>query len=158
MLFTFSGNSVAMLNLVRLGRITANSDLEQKAAKIGEVFSKIVKQYPSAFTQLLVALDFGIGPSYEVVIAGDSKAEDTRVMLEALRKQFLPNKVVLFRATENNAADISHFAEYAKNHSSLNGKATAYVCLNYECRLPTTDVRKMLDLLNAKKAGEQKAS
>ena len=153
-----SGNSVAMLNLVRLGRITANSDLEQKAAKIGEVFSKIVKQYPSAFTQLLVALDFGIGPSYEVVIAGDSKAEDTRVMLEALRKQFLPNKVVLFRATENNAADISHFAEYAKNHSSLNGKATAYVCLNYECRLPTTDVRKMLDLLNAKKAGEQKAS
>ncbi|MGB7292809.1 MAG: thioredoxin domain-containing protein [Thermodesulfobacteriota bacterium] len=153
-----SGNSVAMLNLIRLGRITANSDLEQKAAKIGEVFSKVIKQYPSAFTQLLVALEFGIGPSYEVVIAGDSKADDTVVMLEALRKQFLPNKVVLFRASENNASDISRFAEYAKNHTSLNGKATAYVCLNYECQLPTTDVGKMLELLNVKKSREQKAS
>jgi uncharacterized protein YyaL (SSP411 family) len=153
-----SGNSVAMLNLIRLGRITANSELEQKAAKIGEVFSKVIKRYPSAFTQLLVALDFGIGPSYEVVIAGDSKADDTGVMLEALRKQFLPNKVVLFRASEKNASDISRFAEYAKNHTSLNGKATAYVCLNYECQLPTTDVGKMLELLNVRKSGEQKAS
>ena len=153
-----SGNSVAMLNLIRLGRITANSDLEQKAAKIGEVFSKVIEKYPSAFTQLLVALDFGIGPSYEVVIAGDSKADDTGVMLEALRKQFLPNKVVLFRASENSASDISRFAEYAKNHTSLNGKATAYVCLNYECQLPTTDVGKMLELLNIKKSRAQKAS
>jgi uncharacterized protein YyaL (SSP411 family) len=153
-----SGNSVAMLNLIRLGRITANSDLEQKAAKIGEVFSRVIKQYPSAFTQLLVALDFGIGPSYEVVIAGDSKADDTAAMLEALRKQFLPNKVVLFRASENGAADISRFAEYAKNHRSLNGKATAYVCLNYECQLPTTDVGEMLELLNVKKSRGQKAS
>jgi len=147
-----------MLNLIRLGRITADSDLEQKAAKIGEVFSKVIKEYPSAFTQLLVALDFGIGPSYEVVIAGDSKAEDTGAMLEALRKQFLPNKVVLFRASENNASDISRFAEYAKNHTSLNGKATAYVCLNYECQLPTTDIGKMLELLHVKKSQEQKPS
>jgi uncharacterized protein len=153
-----SGNSVAMLNLIRLGRITANSDLERKAARIGEVFSKVIKQYPSAFTQLLVALDFGIGPSYEVVIAGDSNAADTGFMLEALRKQFLPNKVVLFRASEKNASDISRFAEYAKNHISLNGKATAYVCLNYKCQLPTTDVGKMLELLNVKKSREQNAS
>ncbi len=153
-----SGNSVAMLNLIRLGRITADSELEEKAAKIGEVFSKVIEQYPSAFTQLLVALDFGIGPSYEVVIAGDSKAADTGAMLDALRKQFLPNKVVLFRASENNASDISRFAEYAKNHTSLNGKATAYVCLNYKCQLPTTDVGKMLELLNVKKSPEQKAS
>jgi uncharacterized protein YyaL (SSP411 family) len=153
-----SGNSVAMLNLIRLGRITADSDLEQKAAKIGEVFSKVIEQYPSAFTQLLVALDFGIGPSYEVVIAGDTKAHDTGVMLEALRKQFLPNKIVLFRASDKNASDISRFAEYARNHTSLNGKATAYVCLNYECQLPTTNVGKMLELLNVKKARQEKAS
>ncbi|MBI4228387.1 MAG: thioredoxin domain-containing protein [Deltaproteobacteria bacterium] len=153
-----SGNSVAMLNLIRLGRMTADSKLEQKAAKIGEVFSKAINRYPSAFTQLMVALDFGIGPSYEVVVAGDSRADDTGVMLEALRKQFLPNKVVLFRASEKDASDISRFAEYAKNHISLDGKATAYVCLNYECQLPTTDVGKMLELLNVKVLREQKAS
>ncbi len=153
-----SGNSVAMLNLLRLGRMTANPDLEQKAAKIGEVFSKVIERYPSAFTQLLVALDFGIGPSYEVVIAGDYNADDTKVMLDALRKQFLPNKVVLFRTSADDAVDISRFAEYAKNHASINGKATAYVCLNYECKLPTTDVAKMLELLNVKDSREPKAS
>lgn len=54
-----SGNSVAMLNLLRLGWITVNSSLEEKAAKIGRAFSRNVKQSPSAYTQLMVAVDFG---------------------------------------------------------------------------------------------------
>lgn len=79
-------------------------------------------------------------------------------MLDALRRQFLPNKVVLFRASGNDDPDISRLAEYAINHKSLDGKATAYVCMNYKCQLPTTDVEKMLELLDAKKSQEPKAS
>jgi len=74
-----SGNSVAMLNLLRLGRITADANLEQKASQIGNVFSKSVKRYPAGFTQFMVGLEFGLGPSYEVIIAGDSKAEGSFV-------------------------------------------------------------------------------
>ncbi|MFC1964647.1 thioredoxin domain-containing protein [Chloroflexota bacterium] len=73
-----SGNSVAMLNLLQLGRITANTDFEDKAAKIGQAFYENVRQSPSAHTQFMVALDFAAGPSYEVVIAGDLQADDTR--------------------------------------------------------------------------------
>ncbi|MFQ5788750.1 MAG: thioredoxin domain-containing protein, partial [Thermodesulfobacteriota bacterium] len=153
-----SGNSVAMLNLLRLGRITADADFEEKASQIGKVFSEAVKRYPAGFTQLMVGLEFGIGPSYEVIIAGDSKAEDTGDMLKALRKQFVPNKVVLLRSTEDGGAGISQIAEYTKNHKSLDGKATAYVCLNYECKLPTTDIEKMLELLKVKKVQSKKAS
>jgi hypothetical protein len=149
-----SGNSVSMLNLLRLGRITAISVFDKKAAQIGRSFSKIVKQYPSAHTQFMVALDFGLGPSYEVVIAGNPEAEDTKAMLEALRKQFLPNKVVLLRHTVKEKRDITTVAEFTKNQSSLDGKATVYVCLNYECKLPTTDIDKMLELLNVKKRGK----
>ncbi len=145
-----SGNSVAMLNLLRLGRITANPDLEAKAAKIGRVFSANVKESPIAHTQLLVALDFAIGPSYEVVMVGNSQAEDTKVMLQALRRQFIPNKVVLFRPSEQETPEISRLAEFTKNQSGLNGKATAYICLNYHCELPTTDVNKMLELLGTR--------
>ncbi|HDQ05027.1 MAG TPA: thioredoxin domain-containing protein, partial [Deltaproteobacteria bacterium] len=56
-----SGNSVALLNLLRLARITANSELENRAAKIAEVFSAQVAQHPTAHTQLLAALDFSLG-------------------------------------------------------------------------------------------------
>jgi uncharacterized protein len=145
-----SGNSVAMLNLLRLGRMTANSDLEEKAAKIGRAFSRSVKQSPSAHTQLMVALDFGIGPCYEVVIAGNAKAEDTKAMVKALRTRFLPTKVVLLNPSEQKSPEIAQFAEFTKNQSSIEGKATAYVCLNYNCKLPTTDINKMLELLNVR--------
>jgi uncharacterized protein YyaL (SSP411 family) len=145
-----SGNSVAMLNLLRLGRMTANSDLEGKAVKIGRAFSRSVKKLPSAHTQLMVALDFGIGPCYEVVIVGNAQAEDTKAMVKALRTRFLPNKVVLLNPTDRESPDIAQLAEFTKNQSSISGKATAYVCLNYNCKLPTTDINKMLELLNTR--------
>jgi uncharacterized protein YyaL (SSP411 family) len=143
-----SGNSVAMLNLIRLGRMTVTSDLEEKAAKVGIAFSQSVKQLPSAHTQLMVALDFGIGPCYEVVIAGKARAEDTKAMVKALRTRFLPNKVVLLNHGERRSPEIAKLAEFTKNQSSIDGRATAYVCMNYNCKLPTTDIDKMLQLLN----------
>ena len=145
-----SGNSVAMLNLLHLARMTADSDLEEKAAKIGRAFSGHVKRSPSAHTQLMVAVDFGVGPSYEVVIAGSSEAEDTKAMLRALRAPFVPNKIVLLRPSEPQSPDIVRLAEFTKHQSSINGKATAYVCLNHNCKLPTTDIGKMLQLLHVK--------
>jgi len=145
-----SGNSVAMLNLLRLGRMTATSGLEEKAARIGSAFSGSVKQSPSAHAQLMVALDFGIGPCYEVVIAGKAQAEDTKAMVKALRTRFLPNKVVLLNPDERESPEIAKLAEFTKNQSSIEGKATAYVCLNYNCKLPTTDINKMLELLNVR--------
>jgi len=143
-----SGNSVAMLNLLRLGRMTATSGLEEKAARIGSAFSGSVKQSPSVHTQLMVALDFGIGPCYEVVIAGKAQAEDTKAMVKALRTRFLPNKVVLLNSDEQESPELAQLAEFTKNQSSIGGRATAYVCLNYNCKLPTTDVSKMLELLS----------
>jgi uncharacterized protein YyaL (SSP411 family) len=67
-----SGNSVAMYNLLRLGRITADPSLEEKAARLLRALSRDLSRAPSAFTQLMVALGFALGPTYEVVIAGDS--------------------------------------------------------------------------------------
>jgi len=146
-----SGNSVSMLNLLRLGRITANYDFEEKAAHIGRTFSSTVNQFPAAHTQLMVALDFALGPSYEIVIVGNPQGKDTRRIRKVLWTQFVPNKVVLFRPTAKDSRDISHIAEFTKNLASINGNATVYVCTNYTCKLPTTDIEKMLELLNVKK-------
>jgi hypothetical protein len=122
-----SGNSVAMLNLLQLARITGNSGLEERAVKIGRVFSKAVKEYPIGFTQLMVSVDFGVGPSYEVVIVGKSDANNTKEMLKALRNRFIPNIVMILRPTEKTSSDIDSLALFIKNQVSINGRATAYV-------------------------------
>jgi uncharacterized protein YyaL (SSP411 family) len=144
-----SANSVAMLNLLRLGRMTGNSDLEERAARIGRALSGSVKESPAAFTQLMVALDFAIGPSYEVVIAGNPGGEDTAAMTRELGKRFVPNKVVLLNPSDQKSPEITKLAEFTKDQSSIGGKATAYVCVNHACKSPTTDISEMLDLLNA---------
>ena len=143
-----SGNSVAVLNLFRLARITADTDLEDKANKIMLAFSKDVKSVPSGYTQMMVALDFGISPSYEIVIAGNPQAKDTKEMLKSLRKHFIPNKVVLLRPSDQEEPDIIRIARFTEYQSSLDGKATAYVCLDYACKMPVTDAEEMLKLLN----------
>ncbi|MFQ5510463.1 MAG: thioredoxin domain-containing protein [Candidatus Krumholzibacteriia bacterium] len=142
-----SGNSVAMLNLIRLGRMTAESAHEDRASGIGRAFYDEVSKAPAAFSFLLTALDFGVGPSFEVVIVGDPAADDTRAMDRALNSLYVPNKVVLLKPAGEGGSQISRIATFTESHAALEGKATAYVCRNYRCELPTTDVRTMLDLL-----------
>jgi len=144
-----SGNSVAALNLLRLARFTGKSEYEDKAEGIFKAFSGTVADRPSTNCFLMMALDFATGRSYEVVISGKMAAEDTGQMLSALRKQYIPNKVVLFRP-EDNPTEIGHIAEYTQHQTSNDGRATAYVCRNFSCRVPTTDIKVMLDSLNEK--------
>ncbi len=68
-------------------------------------------------------------------------------MLRALRREFIPNKIVLFRPSEQESPDIGRISELIKNKESLNNKATAYVCSDYACKSPTTDISEMLSML-----------
>lgn len=152
-----SGNSVAMLNLLRLGRMTVNHDFEEKAARIGKAFSDTAAKLPAAHTQLMVALDFAVRPSFEIVIVGNQQGKDTMDILKILRTQLIPNKVILFRPSGQDAPDISRIAAFTKDLSSIDGKATLYVCTNYTCKIPTTDKSKMLDLINLKQTSKTKS-
>lgn len=142
-----SGNSVAGLNLLKLSRITGKVEYEKKAAQLGNAFSGTIESGPMAYTLFMMGLDFGLGPSYEVVIVGDPESRDTKAMIEAIRKEYSPSKVVLLKEKKENA-EVVEIAEFTKAQSSIEGKATAYVCLNHVCNLPTTDINKMLELLS----------
>jgi uncharacterized protein YyaL (SSP411 family) len=146
---TPSGNSVAMLNLMRLARITGRAELEEYAARIGRAFAHEVKGAPLGYTHLLRALDFAVGPAYEVVIVGDLDSEEVQAMLEALNAIFLPNKVVLHRPDSEGPA-IARLAPFTSDQAALDGRATAYVCLNQACRVPTHDIGHMLEFLGVK--------
>lgn len=148
-----SGNSVAMLNLLRLGRMTANVDLERKAAQIGSVFSNDVNNAPVAYTQLLCALDFAVGPAFEVIIAGNPQKDDTKTMIEALATNYVPNKIVLLNPADEASPPVHGLVDFIRGQSMVNGMATAYVCLNYHCQMPTTNPDQMMELLKGGSTG-----
>ena len=83
-------------------------------------------------------LDFLLGPSFEIVLA----AADVRALQRAVWASFVPNKVVL-----HGGADIAAIAPFTKAQRPIGGKATAYVCTNHLCRLPTGDPKKVKALL-----------
>jgi uncharacterized protein YyaL (SSP411 family) len=142
-----SGNSVSLLNLLRLARITGRTDLEKKASMIDNAFSEQIKQAPTGFTQFLSGLDFVLGPSYEVVIVGPAGSKETADMIRALFNPFIPNKVVVFRPTNQESPAIDSISPFVRNQVSLDGKATAHVCRNRTCLKPTTSIQEMLNML-----------
>jgi hypothetical protein len=82
------------------------------------------------------------------MIAGRKGASDTQALLQALRRSFTPNKVVIFRPEGLGEPDIEAISALAGSRSCIDGRATAYVCSNFTCRLPTTDPEQMMALLN----------
>ena len=73
-----SSNSVAAMNLLRLGKMTGNLEFEKQADLLMRSFSKQVAALPSAYTQFMHALDFALGPTREILIAGDFSSLSTR--------------------------------------------------------------------------------
>ena len=63
-------------------------------------------------------------------------------------REFIPRKVVLFCPSVEKFPEITELAEFTKDLQNENGKATAFVCRNHVCNLPTTDTQKMLELLD----------
>jgi uncharacterized protein YyaL (SSP411 family) len=141
-----SSNSIALLNLLRLAKITGNPNLAQLAERMISVFAYSMKRNPISHTQSLIALDFMIGPSYEVIIAGNSKSNDTLAMLKALNRCFVPNKIIVLKPTEDESSTINEISGFVKAYRMVNGKATAFVCSHNTCQRPTNDVDTMMNL------------
>ncbi len=140
-----SGNSVSISNLTRLHRMTGVPHYATREDELIRAFSGEIAQNPMVYPQALLGLDFQFGPTHEIVISGKDPGE----LVDALRKPFLPNKVVLLRTPEN-ADLLTKVAAYTESQIALDEKATAYVCRNFACQLPTTEVAEMLKSLGIK--------
>jgi len=146
-----SGNSIALSNLLRLERLTADPDLGAKAKLLVQAFSMTIQEVPSGYTQFLSGLYLLLASTTEVVIAGNPEAPDTKAMLSVLRREFLPHVTTLLKDTTTNPEVLASLAPFTANHSAIEDKATAYVCRNYSCESPATDATQLLLLLRNEK-------
>jgi len=143
-----SGNSVELLNLIKLSRITADGSLEDKALRIVKAFSETIGKNPEAYTKFISSFNFMIGPSFEIVIAGDMDSDETKKIISSINSIFVPNKVVILRTIESNESEITRIAHYSKDMQIINNKPTIYICSNYECISPTNNINEVMKLLN----------
>ncbi|MBT3999577.1 MAG: thioredoxin domain-containing protein, partial [Candidatus Marinimicrobia bacterium] len=142
-----SGNSVAAMNLFRLGRFTGNTKWTNLGYKTLKAFTDNAKQSPSGFAHMLTAFMFDLKDPKEVVVVGDSNNPDTQKMIQAIRDNYSPNKVVLFKDTSNPNA-LNLVAPWTKNHTMMNNKPTFYICENFACKRPTTNLETALRFIN----------
>ncbi len=141
-----SGNSLMMLNLLRLNRFTGDPKLEELALKLELAFSTQISRGPGSHAQFMSAVDFRIGPSYEIVIVEGDNREMVGKMLEKLSSTFIPNKIVMLKSKESTPI-ITKIADFTKFLDLMDNKTTACVCAHYACKRPTTDPEQMLKLL-----------
>src|SRR3972149_5379686 len=140
-----SGNSVQLLNLLKLSRFSGNSLLEEKASEMIMTFSNVIKKAPIGFTQFLSGLDFASGPSKEIVVVYKDSIEGAKEILNYINQKFIPNKILILK--EESDDSISEIAPFIKNQHTINGKTTVYVCENYNCKMPVTELSELEELL-----------
>lgn len=142
-----SGNSIALLNLIRLSKFTADSNLEKKASELVKYFSGYISKSLSAFSMFMCALDFQLHSSTEIVIAGNQKDTAVREGLNLVNNIFNPNKIVILKSNEEkkNPTDLLAFTKEMK---VVNNKPTFYVCKNFICNRPVSNLEEFQMLIN----------
>jgi uncharacterized protein YyaL (SSP411 family) len=141
-------NSISALNLARLGQLLENDDSLRQSRRTVTAFASLLSRAPLAAPEMLVALDFLEGPVRQIVVAGRPGAPDTLAMLRAVRRPLLPDSLVILADGGAGQAFFAGHVDFFKDvHPLENGQATAYVCQNFACQLPTTSPAVLAHLL-----------
>jgi uncharacterized protein len=129
-----SGNAAALFALLRLAHFTDRTEFRESAESTLRALASKIAQQPVAVPQMLVGLDYYLSPKREVVIAGPPEE-----FLREVRARFMPHTVTLL-------SNATFFPAAAQMHA-VDGQTTAYVCENYSCQLPTSQLAKFNELL-----------
>ncbi len=142
-----SGNSLALLDLLRLAHITDQASLRESAERTLQALGSKVSAQPVASPQILVAVDYYDSPRREVVLAGPRDAQHTGALLRSLHAHFLPRTVSFLIDSDQTRRRLAVFFPAVAKMREVNGQPTAYVCQNYACQLPTNELSKFDELL-----------
>ncbi|MDD2620848.1 MAG: thioredoxin domain-containing protein [Syntrophomonadaceae bacterium] len=142
-----SGNSVAALNFLRLARLTASVELEQKAQKQISCFAESINSMPTAYSFLLCAALYAASPDKQIVVVGKAEEDNSSIMLDTINKMYNPFAISIFK--EEGETD-SNLPEYLKEMNSINGQSTVYICSHFACQEPITSVQELSQCLKAR--------
>mgnify|MGYP005843333689 FL=1 len=137
-----SGNSVQLLNLIRLNKITSNIAYDELVIKHVRAFAGEINRMPSVFAQFLCGLDSLFGQSLEIIITSKSKLLTDNTMKE-ISKRYFPDKVII-QLNENNSSELTKILNYLNDYK-MNDELTIYLCRNFVCEKPTNNVNEVIE-------------
>jgi len=142
-----SANSAALVNLLNLSLLTGDPRWENRAHHLIRSVGGSIQANPSAHTHFLIGLDLALNPGPSMVIAGEPDDEDTRQMLSVFNRYFLSNSVILLKSRRH-AKHLIEIAPFTGSVCRQAGKATAFVCRNFSCHQPTTDLTEFQNMVS----------
>jgi hypothetical protein len=142
-----SPNSVSALNLLRLGYMLDQDDARRRAEQTLHAFARQIEGAPSSMPQMLVALSWARSKPKQIVIAGKADDAATSAMLRQVHRHFLPHRVLILADAGGGQRFFAERVEFMKSVGKIDNKPTAYVCENFACQLPTTDLKTLANLL-----------
>ena len=131
---TPSGNAMAATALLRLGHLTGRRDLREAGEKTLRAFSTNLTDSPGGSSQMLAALDFHVGPVQEMVVIGSGESVETRQVLGALRRLYVPNALVFYHDTSAGEAPLELIPHF--RNRSAGQQVRTYICTNMACLAP----------------------
>jgi uncharacterized protein YyaL (SSP411 family) len=138
-----AANSVAAMNLLRLSQMLDDPAMAARADGVFRAFASRIAEHPTSMPQMLVALDFHLTKPVQIVLAADPAAEATKPFLHAAHRPYLPNRIILGADCGEGQAFLASHAKFIEGMKPLNGRPTAYVCRNYACQRPTSDLEEL---------------
>ncbi len=157
---TPSGTSVAAMALLKLAAATGVASYREKAERLLQLYAPHADRAPDQLANLLCALDFYLAAGTEIVIAARRSGPDVADFVRAVHQSYLPNAVSIVKedpeAPAKGRSAASPWLERSpllKDRRAIDGKPTAYVCSNYTCTEPITDLAAL-----AKKLAELSAT
>jgi hypothetical protein len=143
-----SGNSIALLNLIRLARFKSETRFEKKASELLKYFSGYISKSPSAFSMFMCGLDFLFSSSTEIVIVADRNDNDIINGLTFIRSIYNPNKIVILK-NDNEVQNFTELFPFTNDMKMKDNCTTFFVCRNYACNQPVNSITDLEKLLTA---------
>lgn len=144
-----SGSSQAIFALLRLERITGNNSYSQVAQQALRTYVPAAVKYPAGYACLLSALDFYLAKRAEVVLVADSKKTDWRPLQRELNRVYDPNTITVFYDPKLTGPALRN-TPLLKGRSLIKGLPAVYICRNYTCDAPITNVQTLMRTLSRK--------
>jgi hypothetical protein len=138
-----SANSVAVFNLIRLGYLTGEESLKQKAEQTFHLFYDFLDRHPSGFAQMLSGLSLFLSPE-EIGVIGSKHDPRTMSMLKEIYLAYLPNKILSLKDPQERTD--RDWIPFLKDKEASGGPTT-FICKNFTCLPPIKDeegLRKVL--------------
>lgn len=144
-----SGNSVHMLNMLRISLIKGDEDLKEQALKVASSVAEDMQRGPMYHSFLASAIDFAVGPSFEITVAGRKELPETAIIVDQLRQRYFPNKVTVLYDGEDQA--IKALSERVRNTEIEDDRTTVYVCSDNTCFPPVYTTEDLIRLITKEK-------